>query len=137
LACGIHTGLVAAFSRALFLILVNFVVATQSACVGNRVAFPVGAHAKDLALQLDIPGCRLSRPLRVEDVLQYARDEDMPLRDPDDLRRRLEESAQSGSEIRVIDCRRVDRRGLIEGTRYIATIKDGKVEHVVLDEIVN
>jgi hypothetical protein len=57
------------------------------------------------------------------------------VRDPVDLKRRLTESVESGSELRLIDCTSVDRERLVVGMRSIAAIREGKVEYVVFQII--
>jgi hypothetical protein len=134
----LHQEKVATFGRTPCLLAMLFVVWVQTGCVlNNGISTRADRSTKSLAIQLGVPNCRLSDPLQVDSVFRYARHEGLAVRDPDDLRRRLAEAVEAGSEIRLIDCRAIDGRGLVEGTRYIATIKGGQIEHMDLDEILN
>jgi len=90
-----------------------------------------------LATRLGFAGCRLSGPLQAETVLDYARRENMALKDPERARRKITARLQDGSEVRLVDCRSVSKSGLVEGARSVAAIKDWKVEEIIFDEIAN
>jgi len=93
--------------------------------------------ANGLSTRLGFPGCRLSDPLQVETVLDYAHRENMAIKDPEGVRLKILAKLQAGSEVRLIDCRSVGRDRLVEGARYIVAIKSWMVEEIILDEITN
>jgi hypothetical protein len=123
---------------AIIKVLVGLAVVAQASCAtSDEINTRADASTQALALRLGVPGCRLSDPLQVDDILRYARREGMAVRSPIDMKRRLTEGIQSGAEIRLIDCRGVDRRGLVEGARSFAVIMAGKISYVAIDEILN
>ena len=89
------------------------------------------------ASRLGFAGCRLSGPLQAETVLDYARRENMPIKDTEAVRLKISTKLQARFEVRLIDCRSIDKSGLVEGARYFAAIKDWKIDEIILDEIAN
>ena len=132
-----HKG-IALVWRVAFLLATGFVVTAQIGCASNDgITTRDDRSTRALALRLGSPGCRLSAPLQAADVLRYARYNGVHLRDPPLLEQQLSEGVRSGSEIRLIDCTTVDRERIVEGSQAIIMIKEGKIEEVVIDQMVD
>jgi hypothetical protein len=112
-------------------------VILHACTVEQKLRMTSDGAGKHLATRLGFPGCRLSGPLQAETVLDYARRENMAIKNAEGVRLKIVARLQAGSEVRLIDCRAVGKGGLVEGARYVAATKDWKVDEIILDEIAN